>query len=51
VVRDPLSTNAFLFDGYNVAISMVRGLDQPSFLVHDTIAQCLQVCNDLTKQK
>ena len=51
LVRDPLTSNAFLFDGYNVANSMVRGLDQPNFLVHDTITQCLQTCNFLAKQK
>jgi hypothetical protein len=51
VVRDPLTSNAFLFDGYNVANSMVRGLDQPNFLVHDTIDQCLRTCNFLAKQK
>ena len=51
LVRDPLTSNAFLFDGYNVANSMVRGLDQPSFLVHDTITQCLRTCNFLAKQK
>ena len=51
LVRDPLTSNAFLFDGYNVANSMVRGLDQPNFLVHDTIDQCLQTCNFLAKQK
>jgi len=51
LVRDPLTSNAFLFDGYQVANSMVRGLDQPSFLVHDTIAQCLRVCNNLAKTK
>ena len=51
LVRDPLTSNAFLFDGYNVANSIVRGLDQPNFLVHDTIDQCLQTCNFLAKQK
>ena len=51
LVRDPLTSNAFLFDGYNVANSMVRGQEQPNFLVHDTIDQCLQTCNFLAKQK
>ncbi len=51
LVRDPSTSNAFLFDGYQVANSMVRGLDQPNFLVHDTIVQCLRTCNFLAKQK
>jgi len=51
LVRDPLTSNAFLFDGYNVANSMVRGQEQPNFLVHDTITQCLRTCNFLAKQK
>jgi hypothetical protein len=51
MVNDPSSSNAFLFDGYLVANAIVLGQDQPSFLVHGSIAECLRVCNDETQQK
>jgi hypothetical protein len=51
LVRDPLTSNAFLFDGYNVANSIVRGLDQPKFLDHGSIPQCLQSANNQTKKR
>ena len=51
LVRDPLTSNAFLFDGYLVANAIVLGQDQPSFLVHGSIAECLRVCNDEARRK
>jgi len=51
LVKDPLNSNAFLFDGYLVANAIVLGRDQPSFLVHGSIAECLRVCNDEARQK
>ena len=51
LVKDPRTSNAFLFDGYLVANSFVLGQEQPKFLVHGSIAECLRVCNDLTKTK
>jgi len=51
LVRDPLNSNAFLFDGYLVANAIVLGRDQPSFLVHGSIAECLQACNNEARRK
>jgi len=51
LVRDPLTSNAFLFDGYNVANCIVRGQDQPNFLDHGSIPQCLQSANNQTKKR
>jgi len=51
LVKDPRTSNAFLFDGYLVANSIVLGQEQPKFLVHGSIAECLRVCNDETQKK
>ena len=51
LVKDPSTSNAFLFDGYSVANSIVLGQEQPSFVEHGTIGQCLRTCNFLAKQK
>jgi len=51
LVKDPRTSNAFLFDGYSVANSIVLGQEQPCFVEHGTIGQCLRTCNFLAKQK
>ena len=51
LVKDPRTSNAFLFDGYSVANAIVLGQEQPCFLEHGTIGQCLRTCNFLAKQK
>jgi len=51
LVRDPLTSNAFLFDGYQVANSIVLGQEQPSFVVHGSIGQCIANCNSLAQRK
>jgi len=51
LVKDPSTSNAFLFDGYSVANAIVLGQEQPCFVEHGTIGQCLRTCNFLAKQK
>ena len=51
LVKDPRTSNAFLFDGYSVANAIVLGQEQPCFVEHGTIGQCLRTCNFLAKQK
>ena len=51
LLKDPSTSNAFLFDGYSVANSIVLGQEQPCFVEHGTIGQCLRTCNYLAKQK
>ena len=51
LLKDPSTSNAFLFDGYSVANSIVLGQEQPCFVEHGTIGQCLRTCNFLAKQK
>jgi len=51
LVKDPRTSNAFLFDGYLVANSIVLGQEQPKFLVHGSIAECLLVCNNEVQRK
>ena len=51
LVKDPSTSNAFLFDGYSVANSIVLGQEQPSFLVHGSIGQCIADCNSLAQRK
>jgi len=51
LVNDPSSSNAFLFDGYLVSNAIVLGQEQPRFLFHGSIAECLRVCNDEARKK
>ena len=51
LVKDPSTSNAFLFDGYSVANSIVLGQEQPCFVVHGTIGQCLQSANEKTMKR
>ena len=51
LVKDPSTSNAFLFDGYSVANSIVLGQEQPCFVVHGTIGQCIANCNSLAQRK
>ena len=51
LVKDPSTSNAFLFDGYLVANAIVLGQDQPCFMFHGSIAECLRVCNDEARRK
>jgi hypothetical protein len=51
LVKDPSTSNAFLFDGYLVANAIVLGQDQPCFMYHGSIAECLRFCNDEARQK
>ena len=51
LVKDPSTSKAFLFDGYSVANAIVLGQEQPCFVEHGTIGQCLRTCNYLAKQK
>ena len=51
LVKDPSTSNAFLFDGYSVANSIVLGQEQPCFVFHGTIAQCIANCNSLAQRK
>ena len=51
LVKDPSTSNAFLFDGYSVANSIVLGQEQPCFVFHGTIGQCIANCNSLAQRK
>ena len=51
LVKDPSTSNAFLFDGYSVANSIVLGQEQPCFVFHGTIGQCLQSANEKTMKR
>jgi len=51
MVKDPSTSNAFLFDGYFVANAIVLGQEQPCFVFHGTIAQCIANCNSLAQRK
>ena len=51
LVKDPRTSNAFLFDGYSVANSIVLGQEQPCFVVHGSIGQCIADCNYLAQRK
>jgi hypothetical protein len=51
LVKDPSTSNAFLFDGYFVANSIVLGQEQPNFLVHGSIGRCIANCNSLAQRK
>ena len=51
LVKDPSTSSAFLFDGYSVANSIVLGQEQPCFVVHGTIGQCIANCNSLAQRK
>ena len=49
--KDPRTSNAFLFDGYSVANSIVLGQEQPCFVFHGSIGQCIANCNSLAQRK
>ena len=49
--NDPRTSNAFLFDGYSVANAIVLGQEQPCFVFHGSIAQCIANCNSLAQRK
>ena len=49
--NDPRTSNAFLFDGYSVANAIVLGQEEPCFVFHGTIAQCIANCNSLAQRK
>ena len=51
LVKDPSTSNAFLFDGYSVANSIVLGQEQPCFVVHGSIGRCIADCNSLAQGK
>ena len=49
--NDPRTSNAFLFDGYSVANAIVLGQEEPCFVFHGSIAQCIANCNSLAQRK
>jgi hypothetical protein len=51
LVKDPSTSNAFLFDGYSVANAIVLGQEQPCFMFHGTIIDCLQFANQETTKR
>tara|TARA_R110001599_G_scaffold96860_1_gene250149 strand:- start:486 stop:890 length:405 start_codon:yes stop_codon:yes gene_type:complete len=51
LVKDPSTSNAFLFDGYSVANAIVLGQEQPCFIFHGTIIDCLQFANQETTKR
>ena len=51
LVKDPSTSSAFLFDGYSVANSIVLGQEQPCFMFHGTISECLQFANRETTKR
>jgi len=51
LLKDPSTSNAFLFDGYSVANAIVLGEKQPCFVFHGTIGQCLQSANEKTMKR
>jgi len=51
LLKDPSTSNAFLFDGYSVANAIVLGQEQPCFMFHGSIGQCIANCNSLAQRK
>ena len=51
LLKDPSTSNAFLFDGYSVANAIVLGQEQPCFMFHGTIIDCLQFANQETTKR
>ena len=51
LVKDPSTSSAFLFDGYSVANAIVLGQEQPCFMFHGTISECLQFANQETTKR
>jgi len=51
LLKDPSTSNAFLFDGYSVANAIVLGEKQPCFVFHGSIGQCIANCNSLAQRK
>jgi len=51
LVKDPRTSNTFLFDGFSVANAIVLGQEQPCFVFHGSIAQCIANCNSLAQRK
>ena len=49
--NDPRTSNAFLFDGYSVANAIVLGQEEPCFVFHGSISQCLQSANEKTMKR
>ena len=49
--NDPRTSKAFLFDGYSVANAIVLGQEEPCFVFHGSIAQCIANCNSLAQRK